>query len=101
MKATVFHEAITDWLIPWYHYIPINYDYSDMYSVLLYFFGEPAAGQPAHDDELRAIAERSQIWADTHLEWTHQLVSCARRPVRAPPAEARHIFTGCASSGRG
>lgn len=100
MKTTVFHEAFSDWLVPWYHYIPINYDYSDMYSVLLYFLGEPDADQPAHDEELRGIAERSKAWMDAQMEWPHMVV---RRwsDVLAGDADGSHIHTGCASSGGG
>ena len=81
VKASVFHEAISDWLVPWYHYIPINYDYIELYSVLLYFFGtEDATGtgtpQPAHDDELRAMAERSREWAESQLGLEQHKVSC-------------------------
>lgn len=93
MKTTVFHEAISDWLIPWYHYIPVNYDYTDMFSTLLYFFGDADAGQPAHDEQLKAIAQRSQIWADTHLELSHQAV----RPISWRwlfGADCRHIPIG-------
>ena len=32
-------EVTTAWLVPWYHYIPIDYAYRDLYSILLYFFG--------------------------------------------------------------
>jgi hypothetical protein len=99
MKTTVFHESISDWLIPWYHYIPINYDYIDMYSVLLYFFGDVDAGQPGHDDELKAIADRSQVWADSHLELSHQAVSAAKRQ-RVDGADSRRIHIDYVLSGR-
>ena len=74
MKTTVYQEWLTNRLVPWYHYIPINYDYSDIYSVLLYFFGLADTGQPAHDGNLRAIGERSRDWAESQLGWEQHKV---------------------------
>lgn len=74
MKATVFHEHYSDWLIPWYHYIPVSYDYSDLYSILLYFFGHDETGHQAHDEPLRAMAERSAEWAESQAGWELQRV---------------------------
>lgn len=78
MKTTAFHEAFSDWLIPWYHYIPVNYDYSDMFSVLLYFFGLDQSDQQAHDEELKVIADRSRDWAENQISWEMHKVSFRR-----------------------
>jgi len=62
-------------MIPWYHYIPLNYDYRDLYSVLLYFFGVEGSEQKAHDQELRGIADRSKEWAESQFSWEQHKVS--------------------------
>ncbi|KAG8984502.1 F-actin-capping protein subunit alpha, partial [Tulasnella sp. 427] len=41
LKATVFPEWISDWLIPYYHYVPIQHDYSDLYPTMAFLEGYP------------------------------------------------------------
>jgi len=64
---------MTDWMIPWYHYIPLDYAYRDLYSITLYYLGLPNSNQVAHDAELRAIAEQSTEWVNEHATWDHHL----------------------------
>ncbi|KAF8593064.1 hypothetical protein BDV93DRAFT_461866, partial [Ceratobasidium sp. AG-I] len=52
-KMTVFPEWNADWLVPYYHYVPIQTDYSDLYDSLAFFMGAPG-GTSGHD----AIAEK-------------------------------------------
>ncbi|ORX40009.1 hypothetical protein BD324DRAFT_615928 [Kockovaella imperatae] len=74
MKTTVYHEIVSDWLVPWYHFIPVSYDYSDMFTIIAYFFGIQESGQKHHQDELKAIADRSREWAEKQLKWEHMEV---------------------------
>ncbi len=92
VKASVYHEAISDWLVPWYHYIPMNYDYSDLYSILMYFMGKPELGQKAHDEELKAIADRSRDWAESQIGWEQQRVGQSGAQGRA---DFRRICIDC------
>ncbi|KAL7416368.1 glycosyl transferase family 90-domain-containing protein [Mrakia frigida] len=41
IKATVYPEWYSEALIPWFHYVPIKTDYSDMYDTLAFFRGTP------------------------------------------------------------
>ena len=104
IKATVFHEAYTDWLIPWYHYIPLSYDFSELFSITTYFFGLDESGKDAHDDELRAIAERSKEWTDTQLGWEQQKVGNPTNGLGVSSVSdnpCRCTSSVCVSSGRG
>jgi hypothetical protein len=69
----ILEEAMSDWLVPWYHYIPLDYAYKDLHSILLYYLGVPSSTQIAHDNELQAIAEQSSQWVDEHGTWDHNL----------------------------
>ncbi|ORY28493.1 hypothetical protein BCR39DRAFT_534920 [Naematelia encephala] len=39
IKMTMFPEWHMGWLVPWYHYIPLKVDYSDLYDTLAFFVG--------------------------------------------------------------
>ncbi|KAG8779306.1 F-actin-capping protein subunit beta [Ceratobasidium sp. 428] len=60
-KMTIFPEWNSDWLVPYYHYIPIQTDYSDLYDTLAFFMGAPGPDQtPAHDDMAENIAAHAR-----------------------------------------
>lgn len=73
VRLTRAEEATTDWQVPWYHYIPLDYAYRDMYSLALYYLGLEGTSQHAHEAELQAIAEHSTQWVDDHATWDHHL----------------------------
>ncbi|KAL8281344.1 hypothetical protein RQP46_006378 [Phenoliferia psychrophenolica] len=68
VKATVFTEFWTDWAIPWLHFIPIQVDYSDMWDVMSFFRGD-LAGNGAHDDLAKEIAEAGKEWVGECFRW--------------------------------
>ncbi|MBW0526046.1 hypothetical protein O181_065761 [Austropuccinia psidii MF-1] len=37
IKSTVYKDALTDWIEPWVHYIPLSGSYSELYNLLAYF----------------------------------------------------------------
>lgn len=45
LKASVQMEFWQDWIVPWYHYIPISSSYAELYNVQSFFSGFPKAFQ--------------------------------------------------------
>ncbi|ORY33787.1 glycosyl transferase family 90-domain-containing protein [Naematelia encephala] len=67
LKSTLFPEWFQDVLIPWYHYVPIKLDYSDMYDILAFFNGSPDGSAPGRDDLAKEIALNG--WKFTQERW--------------------------------
>ncbi|KDN42124.1 hypothetical protein RSAG8_06982, partial [Rhizoctonia solani AG-8 WAC10335] len=61
-KMTIFPEWNSDWLIPYYHYVPIQVDYSDLYDTVAFFSGTPD-GLPGHDDLAEKIGAQAHRFA--------------------------------------
>ncbi|KIO28700.1 glycosyltransferase family 90 protein [Tulasnella calospora MUT 4182] len=66
LKATVFPEWISDWLVPYYHFVPIQHDYSDLYSTMVFFAGYPTTSSDGkttltggHEDLAESIAQHA------------------------------------------
>ncbi|QRW27592.1 glycosyltransferase family 90 protein [Rhizoctonia solani] len=57
-KMSIFPEWNSDWLIPYYHYVPVQTDYSDLYDALAFFIGTPD-GLPGHDDLAEKIGAQA------------------------------------------
>ncbi|KAF8610284.1 hypothetical protein BDV93DRAFT_550119 [Ceratobasidium sp. AG-I] len=64
-KMTIFPEWNSDWLIPYYHYVPIQTDYSDLYDSLAFFMGAPG-GPAGHDELAEKIGMHSHEFATQH-----------------------------------
>ncbi|KAL7415711.1 glycosyl transferase family 90-domain-containing protein [Mrakia frigida] len=61
LKATTYPEWYSDALIPWFHYVPLKVDYSDMFDTLAFFRGTPE--QPGGFDEVaKALARNGQCF---------------------------------------
>ncbi|KAG9050628.1 F-actin-capping protein subunit alpha [Tulasnella sp. UAMH 9824] len=66
LKATVFPEWISDWLVPYYHFVPIQHDYSDLYSTMVFLAGYPTTStdgemilEGGHEDLAEKIAQHA------------------------------------------
>lgn len=68
IKATIYREFWTDWIVPWLHFIPVQVDYSDLWDVLAFFRGGPS-GEGAHDSMGKEIAQAGKSWAAAHLRF--------------------------------
>ncbi|KAF8598009.1 hypothetical protein BDV93DRAFT_547604 [Ceratobasidium sp. AG-I] len=64
-KMTVFPEWNADWLVPYYHYIPIQTDYSDLYDSLAFFMGAPD-GTSGHDSIAEKIGAHAREFSVRH-----------------------------------
>ncbi|WWC88564.1 uncharacterized protein L201_003476 [Kwoniella dendrophila CBS 6074] len=74
IKFTMFPEWHMEWLTPWYHYIPLKPDYSDLYDIMAFFVGPvDEAGNidttKGHDHLARKIGEAGQKFALEHWSW--------------------------------
>ncbi|KAG8745507.1 F-actin-capping protein subunit alpha [Ceratobasidium sp. 414] len=69
-KMTIFPEWNSDWLVPYYHYVPIQTDYSDLYDTLAFFMGAPGANQSlGHDDMAETIAAHAREFSAHYWRW--------------------------------
>nr|WVH01970.1 glycosyl transferase family 90 protein [Naematelia aurantialba] len=67
LKSTLFPEWFQEILIPWYHYVPVKLDYSDMYDILAFFNGSPDGSVAGRDDLAKEIALNG--WKFTQERW--------------------------------
>ncbi|GJN90525.1 hypothetical protein Rhopal_003536-T1 [Rhodotorula paludigena] len=65
-KSTIFTEWWTKRIMPWYHYIPLQSDYSDLVDLAAYFIGAPD-GTGSHDAQAKRIAQQGKKWAEEHM----------------------------------
>jgi beta-1,2-xylosyltransferase len=54
-------------MIPWYHYVPAKYDYSDLFDIMAFFAGSPDGAVPGRDDLAEEIAAQGRAFAMDHL----------------------------------
>ncbi|KAL7423911.1 hypothetical protein Q5752_001496 [Cryptotrichosporon argae] len=57
LKSTQYPEWFNDMMIPWYHYVPVKLDYTDLYDIMAFFSGAPDGSTPGRDDLAKEIAE--------------------------------------------
>lgn len=74
LKMTIFADWHMDRLVPWYHYIPILPDYSDLYDVLSFFIGPikedgTVDHSKGHDYLGRKIGAAGQDFALNQWRW--------------------------------
>lgn len=110
LKATVFPEWNTNWLVPFYHYVvrhrhsprvytliavsiqPIQHDYSDLYNTVAFFAGSPD-GTGGHDDLAEKIANRGVEFAAKHWRWEDMQAYVGLRFL--PVSNVLHTKNGC------
>ncbi|GAA5947892.1 hypothetical protein JCM3765_007015 [Sporobolomyces pararoseus] len=66
-KSTIFPEWWSKRIMPWYHYVPIKSDYSDLLDISAFFIGQPDSQKTGNHDFLaKKIALRGQKWSNEH-----------------------------------
>ena len=55
--------------IPWYHYVPLQYDYSDLWDIMSFLDGAPDGSSPGREDIARGIAQHGKEFANHELRW--------------------------------
>ncbi|BGP55808.1 hypothetical protein JCM8202_005626 [Rhodotorula sphaerocarpa] len=68
LKSTIFPEWYQDMIQPWVHYVPIQVDFSDLWTTMAFFAGDNF-GHGAHDDLAKEIAMAGKEWAEKHWRW--------------------------------
>ncbi|GAA5983978.1 hypothetical protein JCM10908_005999 [Rhodotorula pacifica] len=68
LKSTIFPEWYQDMIQPWVHYVPIQTDFSDLWTTMAFFAGDNF-GHGAHDDLAKEIAMAGKEWAEKHWRW--------------------------------
>lgn len=73
LKSTVYPEWNTDWLVPFYHYVPVRNDYSDLTEIMAFFTGTPGTSEESktegRDDLGREIGENARRFVAEHWRW--------------------------------
>lgn len=73
LKSTVYPEWNADWLVPFYHYIPVRHDYTDLVGIMAFFAGTPeTSDEPAtegRDDLAREIGVNARQFTEAHWRW--------------------------------
>ncbi|BEI92004.1 uncharacterized protein CcaverHIS019_0408240 [Cutaneotrichosporon cavernicola] len=59
MKASMYPEWLSQLLVPWYHYVPVRADYSDIYDIMAFFDGAPDRSTKGRDDLAEEIAKNA------------------------------------------
>lgn len=62
LKSTLFVTWLSDRLVPWHHYVPIDVTLDDLYPVLEYFHGGPGEDAPGHAALAETIARAGSAW---------------------------------------
>ena len=55
----------SDRVEPWVHYVPVQLDYSDLYSTMMFFAGD-FSGRLGHDDLAKRIASAGKAWTEKY-----------------------------------
>lgn len=85
IKATIYSEWHDTRLVPWYHFVPMQNSFVDLYGILEYFVGRfgreennRVIMEDSHDDQARRIATQGKEWAETVLRREDMLVYLLR-----------------------
>ncbi|KAK4054449.1 hypothetical protein OIV83_000943 [Microbotryomycetes sp. JL201] len=68
LKSTIFPEWYASWIQPWYHYIPLKIDYSDLFDIMAFFSGD-LDGNNGHDDLAKLIADQGKEYTQKHWRY--------------------------------
>ncbi|SCV67516.1 BQ2448_5127 [Microbotryum intermedium] len=68
LMSTIRPEWYFDRIQPWYHYVPVNVDYSDLFNIMAFFKGD-INGNGAHDQLAETIAAQSKEWTAAYWRW--------------------------------
>nr|POE88429.1 beta-1,2-xylosyltransferase 1 [Quercus suber] len=69
IKATVYQEWHDSRLIPWYHFVPMDNTFGDIYGIMEYFIGYQGKSftVQGHDKQAEKIASQGRSWAEKAL----------------------------------
>ncbi|KAG8987720.1 Glycosyltransferase Family 90 domain containing protein [Tulasnella sp. 427] len=68
LKSTIHREWWTDRIQAWVHYVPVKYDYTDLYDIMAFFKGDiDGMGSKGHDDVAAQIGSAGRSWSVTYF----------------------------------
>lgn len=69
VKASVYKEFWSDWLVPWLHYIPLSSSYKEIYNIHAFFSGPSESALLASNSSALALppAQRKSLDGDRKL----------------------------------
>ena len=62
-KATIHKEWYSDRIQPWLHYVPLKYDYTELYDLMAFFNGDLHGETKGHDHMASAIGNAARKWS--------------------------------------
>ncbi|KAK4053911.1 hypothetical protein OIO90_003748 [Microbotryomycetes sp. JL221] len=80
LKSTIFPEWYASWIQPWYHYIPLKVDYSDLFDIMAFFSGD-LDGNDGHDDLAKLIADQGKEYTQKHWRYADMEASPDREAM--------------------
>ncbi|WVQ70107.1 uncharacterized protein L199_008332 [Kwoniella botswanensis] len=66
LKSTLYPEWFHETLIPWYHYVPVKLDYTDIHDIMAFFNGSPDGKVKGHDSLAKEIAKNGYDFVNDH-----------------------------------
>ncbi|SCZ93839.1 BZ3500_MvSof-1268-A1-R1_Chr6-3g08919 [Microbotryum saponariae] len=87
LKSTIFPEWYAERIQPWYHYVPVNVDHQDLYSIMAFFKGD-LEGKGGHDVSTEQIAMQGKEWTEGHWRWVDMQACEQFRCCRLAPRSA-------------
>lgn len=105
LKASIQREFWQDWVVPWYHYIPVSSSYAELYNVQAFFTGFPKAFQnrrstsaSAPQPEQEALQANDAVVSDaTSLDDDHaDSITLTKGEISLKPVNPAHgdVFNG-------
>ncbi len=70
------------------HYVPVKYDFTDLYDIMTFFRGDDH-GNYSHDDLAESIASEGKRWSKSFWRWEDMVAYSFRYVTRAVSIEAR------------
>lgn len=68
LKSTIHPEWWTDRIQAWVHYVPVKYDYTDLYDIMAFFKGDiDGKGGNGHDELAAQIGAAGRKWSVTYF----------------------------------
>ncbi|CAK7199583.1 hypothetical protein SEUCBS139899_002266 [Sporothrix eucalyptigena] len=67
LKATMYAEWHDDRLVPWFHYVPMDNSFIDLFGILDYFITDEDDRLPDRDNATEKIAKNGMAWSERML----------------------------------
>ncbi|KAH9445498.1 hypothetical protein MJO28_012659 [Puccinia striiformis f. sp. tritici] len=69
-KSSIYQDALTEWIEPWVHYIPISGEYTELYNLLAYFLPLKETETEEEEKEKSNQFWISKLWESSKIKKT-------------------------------